>query len=362
MNRHFPRFKWHWVFGFWSLFAVFLSLSFHVTANLTGRPSSFPVVFWNNLVCCLLWAMLTPLIVGLNRRAFIGGPRWYLSLALHLICSVSFVLFILAMFVLLDRFMSLFTQHSGPFIERFKELVHFMFHAEVLYYWFIVLLFHSLTYLNGKRIAEVQMHRIQQNLSEARLKVLTMQIQPHFLFNTLHTLAGLVRLDRKQDAADAIGEFGELMRFSLKLSQRTMVRVEEEIGFIENFFKLESRRFPQASFSLHLDDTCRGLYLPTLIIQPLIENAIQACRLGSRPSEVFVTLSCKGDLLQITVQDNGPGLPEGWSLTQDSGVGLMNTLQRLEAYFDDNFSLTLNNQDSLGCRAFLVIPRLESPL
>ena len=204
--------------------------------------------------------------------------------------------------------------------------------------------------------------RLEAGLAEARLDALKLQLQPHFLFNTLHAISSLMHKD--VDAADRmIARLSELLRGAIEKVGVQEVTLREELEFLSGYLEIEQTRFhDRLSIKQDIDPGALDARVPNLMLQPLVENAI---RHGIEPKTGpgTITIRCVRDngVLIFNIIDDGPGIAGGRTGTIREGVGLSNTRSRLEHLYGDAHKLELVNTESGGVDVRLEIPyRLHS--
>jgi LytS/YehU family sensor histidine kinase len=184
------------------------------------------------------------------------------------------------------------------------------------------------------------------SLAHARLDALRMQLQPHFLFNTLNTIAGLVH--EEPDKADAmLTSLSDLLRLTLHTHSERELPLSRELEFVERYLDIIHARFEEKlRFTVDVAPETHEALVPTFLLQPIVENAVEH-GLQLRPDSGIVTICARRDagLLLISIADNGIGLPEG--TPPPEGVGLGNTRARLKELYGDRASLTLESGDGL---------------
>ncbi len=200
---------------------------------------------------------------------------------------------------------------------------------------------------------------LQLLASRAELKALRAQINPHFLFNALNAIAGLIQ-ERPQLADETIERLAQVFRYTLRKSDAEWARLEEEVEFIEASLQVEKARFGERlRVEFDVDPAAGAALIPAMSIQPLIENAI---RHGVSAVEgggvVRLRAGLAGGYLEIEVFDNGPGFPPGFDLEQcEDGHGLRNVMRRLIGYYGEAAELRWES-DGRGCRVCLRAPCL----
>ena len=199
---------------------------------------------------------------------------------------------------------------------------------------------------------------VETLLTEARLSALRAQLHPHFLFNALNTVSAYVETD-PQRARAMLGHLGDLLRFSLDSEDRREVSLAEEIEALDHYLAIQCARFA-GRLRTHVDIPPELLdaRVPGLVLQPLVENAI-AHGLSGLPGAGEIRVSARGheNDLALTVADNGVGLPAGWSLDRDAGIGLSNTRSRLAETYGAAHHFSILAAAGGGVVAEIRIPR-----
>jgi LytS/YehU family sensor histidine kinase len=184
-------------------------------------------------------------------------------------------------------------------------------------------------------------------VQEARLHALQSQLQPHFLFNTLNSIASLV-LDGRSDAAvTMISRVADLLRLCLQTSETPQITLRKELAFLGYYLDIESMRFGdrlQCRFDAPADTL--DLMVPTLLLQPLVENAVRHGILPSaKGGSIVISARAQGQMLTLRIEDDGPGL--GSTAAMSSGIGLANTAARLQELYGSGARMIVG-QSSMG--------------
>jgi two-component system LytT family sensor kinase len=337
LRRAVPRWWW-WaaLIGAWTLFGIFSANQTYLYVASTGRKveASWRQLYLLSLTSAWMWTLYTPLVVWLARRVRIERPRWMSRLLVHLAIAIA----LHTADVWLDhlRFPLLTDYPPRPFLPQFL----FQFDINVFTYFVIVAAAHAVDYYHLSRERRLRAERLQAQLTSAQLEVLKMQLQPHFLFNTLNTISELVHED--SDAADRmITRLGDLLRLSLDNAGRQEVALKQELEFLQAYLEIETTRF-EDRLSIHLDvepDTLDAR-VPNLVLQPLVENAIHhGIASSSAPGRVDIIARRMDGRLELEVRDSGTGL-RGAPAPRE-GVGLRNTRARLQQLYgaDHRFEL-----------------------
>jgi sensor histidine kinase YesM len=224
-------------------------------------------------------------------------------------------------------------------------------------YWFVVFAHLGWSYYQGYRERERQTAALQKELVEARLEALRMQLNPHFLFNTLHAVSSLIHDD--PDAADRIiARLSELLRLSLDQSKPQEVSLQEELAFLDRYLDIELTRFAdRLKVQKQIEPGVQDALVPYLLLQPLVENAI---RHGIEPREDAGHLEIRAQRnngkLQLSVIDDGAGLSGSAATQPREGIGLSNTRSRLRHLYGENFRFELVEVSGGGLAAQIEIP------
>lgn len=248
------------------------------------------------------------------------------------------------------------TLATGDLVADFKRRFPFRVPRYALVYFSLVGIGLGIrAYLNGRR-QERRAARLQEDLSQARLEALRGQLHPHFLFNSLHSVGGLIRTSRGDDALTALASIGDLLRTSLDAQPEQFVPLEEELELIERYLEVESLRLgDRLRVTVDVPPALLPAEVPTFIAQPLVENAIKhaVANRASGGSIVLRAFHEDGVRLILEVQDDGPGYaPEAGH----KGVGIQHVRQRLEALFGEKASLQVATRESGGTCARLTLP------
>jgi sensor histidine kinase YesM len=207
------------------------------------------------------------------------------------------------------------------------------------------------------RDRELAASRLAASLAEARLQALQMQLQPHFLFNTLNTLAGLARDGRQAEVVALIAELGDLLRYSLANNDRQEVSLEEELEFVERYLAIEGVRFgDRLTVAFEIEPEALGAAVPTLLLQPIVENAIRhGIAASPLPGRIDIRAHAADGRLRIEVRDNGIGLDLNGSAPRQ-GIGLENTRARLFQLHGNRSALRMQAAEGGGMRLVLELP------
>jgi signal transduction histidine kinase len=215
-------------------------------------------------------------------------------------------------------------------------------------------------YARRNRERERRASRLERELTEARLAALKMQLNPHFLFNTLNMISSHVH-DDPGTAEEMIAHLSDFLRMTLRHAQTQEVPLATEIEFLEAYLAIMKARFEsRLSVEIGFEDAARDALVPHLVLQPLVENALThavgAQGPPDRPGRLRLSAARHGDRLRLVVEDNGPGLSAEGGEAAGRGVGLTNTRERLRELYGDDQKVVLGAGEEGGCRVELELP------
>jgi len=348
------------LFAIATVIAVLYSLERYSYRRLLGQEVSLGQLVPSELVFTYLWALLTPLVMWMGRHFPVWGAhhgddgRHVLhNWIAQLIAVVSFVVLHVAMFTVASLLLA-GGATAIPATRLFTGYLASWFTLDAIVYCMLLAVYHALVYYRVSQDRALRASQLEAKLAQAQLQVLRMQLQPHFLFNTLHTISALMHRDVKR-ADSMIAALSDLLRMSLRSVGVQEVELREEIDFLQRYLEIMSLRFgDRLTVALDIDERVLDARVPTLVLQPLVENALRhGFGDGMRAGQVQVRVGPDGDMLRCEVVDNGRGFPAGGSR---EGVGISNTRARLRHLYGERFSLELLANPDGGARVSLAIP------
>jgi len=343
-------------FGLWTLLALSYALSGALSSISEGNDPGWTRSLVWNFANFYPWMALAPLVGWLGRRGTGGG--WRRFLAVHVPASLAIAL---AQTLL---HLAVFWYACGPGrmpVATLAGFVRMQFaytcHLALLTYWVILAVLRGLDSRRRLRDERLRNARLETQLAQSQLQALRMQLQPHFLFNTLNAISALA-LAEPLRARLMIARLSDFLRMTLEQRHTQQVPLAREMEFLRCYLDIQQVRF-QDRLTTRLDlaeDTLQAA-VPSMILQPLVENALRHGLLATaRPGCLHVASRRDGDLLHLRVEDDGLGLPaDGPS----EGVGLGNTRARLQVLFGAAASLELSGRAEGGTRVELRFPFQE---
>ncbi|MBI5423878.1 MAG: histidine kinase [Opitutae bacterium] len=300
------------------------------------------------------WALMTPAILWLLLRYPISGPKRYLHLLLHLSGAVLFsVLFVLV------RVPLMFSVYSVPPAQRTVDLVLARVSSrdviDPLLYFCVVFAYVMVEVYRNLQAREIAEARLRQQLAESELHVLRQQVKPHFLFNALNAVATLVRCGRNTEAVRMLGQLGDLHRRLVEGGTRLEGTLDAEFDFARDYLGIERVRFgARLATELRLPDDCRRAIVPSLILQPLVENAVKhgAAR---RAAGGLVKVTARREGARLVLEVQNPLADEESERPPGTGAGLRLTWRRLEQGYGAEARCVVEKRDGL------FVARVELP-
>ncbi|HEU4596721.1 MAG TPA: histidine kinase [Pyrinomonadaceae bacterium] len=338
------------IWGAWTLVAFFFASQIYFYFSSTEKPMPFTRALVWQFIAVAAFALSTPPVLWLARRYRIGRNNWRRNILAHAVAGVLFSSVWAVWHIVLDLWFS--GALDTLTARKLGRMVFTMLDRELLVYCIIVLLSHASNYYQRYREGELR-------ASQAQLQALKMQLHPHFLFNSLHSISALVHKD--PEAADRmIARLGDFLRMTLDNSAVQEVSLRQELEFLNCYLDIERIRFQdRLTTRLDVDPRTLSCRVPNLILQPLVENAIRhGVAPRSAPGHVEVRAERRDGTLRLEVRDNGPGLPAQPAprRAHEGGVGLLNTRARLAQIYGDAYRFDLSDDPRGGTIVTLEIP------
>jgi two-component system, LytTR family, sensor kinase len=339
----------------WALYAalwLLLCTVFGSQLFLAGYVTPWPRAFAAEAVYWLSWWMLAPVVFWWCRRLRatslwlrVSGLLAGAAVALFVVPLVSHS--IVHLLVSLGICFGPCEEPSALLSQAWFRQVVTSAGVNLPVYTGFVLAWHALAFYRDARDRELRAAQLESRLHQAQLDALRSQLNPHFLFNSLHSIAELVHQDPTL-AEQLIVRLGELLRRALESSKNPELTLEQELDFIRGYVEIEQMRLGERlSVTWDVDSGALSARVPGLILQPLVENAIQH---GIAPASVPGTLTVRArrrdGFLEIEIHDSGPGLPHSPG-ARPQGIGIANTRARLQALYGERHGFELQQRDGL---------------
>jgi len=340
----------------WVLVVLLFASQWYTYDTIHGAADPFLYYLgWSSY----MWGVLTPAVLWVARRHPIDSGTWRRALPLHVATSVVLTVFQLSLEACVEWL------RTGGHSSLSGEVRHYLSqHTQIslLTYWVLVTATRFYRMYDQARRRQLQAAQLEARLAETQLEVLRMQLQPHFLFNTLQAAATLIH-DDPGGAEDILVRLSQLLRVSLDELQAQEISLTREIEFLEHYISIQRRRFgDRLRFDLHIDEGVLDCSVPSLVLQPLVENAIRHGIAKYKENDVVTFRAFqKQDRLCLEVSNLTGALEDRADRLLTRGVGLSNTRARLEQLYGQEQSLQLFNLQPRGVAALLSIPARRSP-
>jgi len=351
-----PLVRYGLIWGVWTVVALFFSSQVYVMSySVESKPTLGDFVLQG--LACYLWAIATPLVLWLAQRYRIESHNWLQRFLLQFLLSL---LVVSALLVVNNILLMMFwgrTSQITPF--RVFSFVYRNLDRWLFIYWAILFMSHAYNYYNNYRKGELKAAELRTQLVQSQLEALKMQIHPHFLFNTLHSISALLSKDT-EGARRMIVRLGDFLRLTLENSGSMEVTLQQEIEFLKGYLEIERIRFQdRLTTDIRVDPEVLDVRVPNLILQPIVENAMRHAVGSSKSGRVEVVAAPRNGVVRIEVRDNGPGIQADGVLDarRGRGLGLVNTQARLAGLYGDAARFELSNNPRGGLVVALEIPR-----
>jgi two-component system, LytTR family, sensor kinase len=353
---------------FWTFLAALIAANRLTDPRAPDRqvvPASGPILL--TLFEAYLWAALTPLIFRLASRFGISrrGWLWRLPLLLGIGVGLALLVTVATTLVRLEVLDLPRRARAGPtpLVERFLFLNDFIIYLGVLSAGFAREYFRRYEARHREAVLlQAEAAALRAQLAEARLAALRMQLNPHFLFNTLHAISALVDRD-PAGVRRMIARLSDLLRSTLEDGAQPERSLEQELAFLSRYLEIMQVRFQgKLDVAIDVDPETRDALVPTLILQPLVENAVKHGVTGVRGGgRIEVRARREGGQVVLTVRDTGPGPVPAGGPAATPGVGLRNTAERLRQMYGEADALSLRAAAGGGAVAEIRIPYRPVP-
>jgi len=347
------------IWGVWTFIGIVFTFQGYFSSFRSERPIPLKDSAYIQFVWSYMWALATPLVLWCAARLPIEKNNWIRSSLLHLPISIvlSCVVTAIGRVCIWLRFG--YPEGKPLTFDSVTNFVVANFSEGMGIYLLIALTSYAIRYYRQYREGQLKTLQLESQLSLAQLQALKMQLHPHFLFNTLHSISAL--LNKEPDAArKMITRLGDFLRLTLENSGSQEVTLEQEMAFLACYLEIERIRFQNRLVTrMDLGDKTLDAKVPNLILQPIVENAIRyGIAPRSTPGLLEIEAKQLNGKLRIQVRDNGPGLPEHRNSQNQfkKGLGLANTETRLTRLYGADHLFDLTNDPAGGLIVTLEIP------
>jgi two-component sensor histidine kinase len=341
------------IFAAWAVFGLLVANQSSMLSALGGRPMPWVIALRPALLESTLWAFTNVAIFWLARRFPLERGRVLRGIVVHLVAAVVIALARSGVMVVLGWYLPWVRVRSfGPQFWGTSS-------QNALFYALLLGIAHLGLYYRRYREREQAAEQLARGLTEARLQALKMQLQPHFLFNTLNAISALIPPDAKP-ARRMLARLGDLLRTTLEHEDTQEVTLREELAFLEPYLEIEQARLEdRLTVVMNIAPETLDARVPHLILQPLVENAIRhgiAARIEPGTVEISASRGPDDRFLQLEIKDDGRGVDRDIEIAPRRGVGLTNVRSRLEQLYGREHRFKLENQAAGGVLVRISLP------
>ncbi len=357
------------VLAAWTGLALIFAAHNYLTFAANGRPIPLPRALWWSVAEWYTWLVLTPLVVWLARRFRLDRQRFGSSVvalaSLGVVVATAQVILEfaadeIAVAIARDVDLSVRVWLADGARGVAMELAYLLpckIGFSYVTFWAVVLVAHTVEFYRMYRDREVRTARAEAALATAQLHALESQLHPHFLFNTLNSIASLIPEDPVA-AEEMVESLSELLQATLRRHGVHEIPLAEELALADEYLRIQERRFSdRLRVERVIDPGLLDVFVPPLILQPLVENAI---RHGIAPRRSGGTLSVRarssGDLIALSVEDDGVGFDDTSGARHATGLGIANTRARLEQLYGRSGIIDVRSREMGGTVATVSIP------
>lgn len=345
--------------GIWIFIGLVFTLQGYFTSYRSDRPVKLVDSLYLQMTWSLVWALATPLVLLAASRLPIERNNWIRSVLLHIPLCLILSVVVTALGRVLIWLKFGYRVGRPLTFESVENFVVANFSEGIGIYLLIAVTSYAFSFYRQYRQGQIRTFQLEAQLSQAQLHALKMQLHPHFLFNTLHSISALLNKD-PQSARKMITRLGDFLRLTLENSGAQEVTLQKEMEFLSCYLEIERIRFQDRLVTrMDLDEETLDAKVPNLILQPIVENAIRhGIAPRSTPGLIEIEAKQQGTKLRIQVRDNGPGIPEHRTSENvfKKGLGLTNTGTRLEQLYGTAHLFDLRNNPEGGLAVTLEIP------
>jgi two-component sensor histidine kinase len=351
--------RWLWIAVLWGGVGLFDATQTVFVMRSEGMHHAWLKLFVMILFSWLPWALATPVVMYLGHRFPPLTLRPLSIWLIHLAAGTAINCVSAAWRASMDVAMNPWANPAGPgsFTSLWSQAFNNGLLATIIFYASIL----SIGYVieSRERLANQQAEaaRLNEQLSKAQLDALRHQLEPHFLFNALNAVAGLVREQRNDDAVNMIAGLSDLLRHVLQDSRRQQVTLREELELLDKYLAIQKVRFSdRLQVDANIPPELLQAQVPSLLLQPIVENALKhGIAKRAQGGQVRLEAARLNGHLRLSVYNDGPQLSAGWQ-NNPSGVGLSNLVTRLRSLYGEKFEFSLASRDARGVEASVSVP------
>lgn len=360
--------RWFWIASIWLGIGLFDATRTVVSMHSEGMHHAWGRLFFTLMLAWLPQALATPFVLRLGRRYPPVRLRPLSTWLVHLAACTGICLVAAAWTAGLEKLLNPWQFHAtaGPFLDLWLPA----FYEGLISYLFLYSSILAIGYVleSRERLARQQAEtaRLNEQLSRAQLDALRRQIEPHFLFNTLNAVAGLMRENRNDAAVTVIAALSDLLRRVVEDSGQE-ISLGEEMEFLQRYLDIQKVRFAdRLTVNVNVSGELFPARVPSLVLQPMVENAIQhGIARRAQGGVIEISASRSNGILTLKIGNDGPRLTadagsEDGNGNGRSGIGISNVKTRLQSLYGESFELRMQNREPEGVEVSISVPFREN--
>jgi two-component system, LytTR family, sensor kinase len=343
------------IFSVWTVAGLLYSAQSYFYRVEIGQDVNWLDILIIDMPNFILWFFLMPITVFLSRQFPFSKERWALPGTVHLSAAILVSIIHSTSYVVYRLWIKDGVQ--GITGSRIYINVFSTFDYSMLVYFIMLFVIQVMIYNKKLKDEHARSMQLQSDLVQSQLDVLKAQLQPHFLFNTLNSISVLTRENPKL-ADKTIHLLSDLLRYSLKHARQQFVTLEAEISFIKDYLAIEKIRFGnRLKIEIDVSPETLSINIPSLLLQPLVENAIKHGVAKKRGDGLIqIIAKKKSNYLTLQILDNGQGEGQQAHSENNLGLGLTNMQKRLDSLYGADYNFRLENEQDKGTRVLIEIP------
>ena len=349
----------------WIVPGLLAALQLSLVGDASGRSYGFgQALVWQGSTW-LLWSIWSQVILSRVALVPLGAGRMGRWIGVHAVTMCAICAVNAVAIAWLDRTFG--TGSAGPFQSDLRRVLVDSLDFQVVLYWAVLGAAYMAEFVRRYRERDRVAAELEQKLAQTQLDALRMQLNPHFLFNALNSVAELMEMDVRE-AQRTLTRVSDLLRLSLRSAASAVIPLWQEIELVELYLQIARVRYGRGlDVDIDVDSSAVDLDVPSFLLQPLVENALKhGLAPGAHDQTIHVTARRSGGALELIVEDNGKGL-DGLITSSGRfmaarpsvdglGIGLTNTRQRLAMLYGDRYAFRMSNHGNGGCRVEIRLP------
>lgn len=354
--------QWILIFSLWTILSFIIATNSYLSMPEGNIHHNWLKLFLFNIVNWYLWGFILPILVYISNKYPFVSAHWVKHWVFHLFFALGILLVLSNLRVVFgayywgyfDPFDVSFSRYFASFMNRYIN--------DLFIYILVMAILNA--YLSYRQKQEDKLHlanieirnkELTNQLKEAELMALKLQLSPHFLFNTLHTISSMISEGKKEDAINMTEKLGKFLRRALEYEKKPLIRFEKELEFLDLYLAIEAQRFrDRLVITKDIEPQTFDAIVPNLILQPIVENAVKH-GISKSPDKGIIRIKAnrKNGMLQIDLYNNGAYLHDDWK----KNTGLKNVINRLDKIYHGDYSFTLSNcVEHKGVNCLLTLP------